>query len=400
MTFVATKLSIHDVSLKSKRVLVRADFNVPLDGSGRITDDSRIVAALPTIRMILEGKGRAILLSHLGRPDAKQPAANPKLRLDPVAHRLQELLGCPVKKLPDSIGPSVQKSVQEMKEGEVVLLENLRFHAGEEANDLEFARKLASLGDLYVNEAFSSSHRAHASITGIPRFLKAVAGIGLKKEAEVLKELLTSPEKPFAVVLGGAKVSDKIGLIECLLGVAQSFLIGGGMAYTFLKARQVEVGASRVEAERLETARRILDRAEKAGVQVLLPRDHLVADRLEAHSKIRLEGPAISDGWHGVDIGPKSIREFTTHLSKAATVFWNGPMGIFEIDKFAEGTHSVAVALSRLPVTTVAGGGDTAAALRKFGLQEKLTHVSTGGGACLEFLEGKELPGIRALTDR
>jgi 3-phosphoglycerate kinase len=311
------------------------------------------------------------------------------------------LLNKPVKKLDDCIGLNIEKTVNKMVPGEVVLLENLRFYPEEEANDDNFSRKLAFLGDIYVNDAFACSHRAHASIVGVTKYLKAVAGFLLAKEIEYLSQVVQSPAEPYVAILGGAKVSDKIGVINNLLDKVNTILIGGGMAYTFLKAQGKNIGASKLEKDKISVADEILKKAQQRKVNIVLPVDHLVADRLDPHSRLKIEDGDISEGWRGADIGPKTIQLFKDTLLPAKTVVWNGPLGVFEIDKFAEGTHSVALYLSQLKnITTVVGGGDTAAAMEKFKLADKMSHVSTGGGASLEFLEGKELPGIAALTNR
>lgn len=390
------KLSLHDVGLKGKRVLMRVDFNVPLDAQGHVSDETRIKASLPSIQHVLEAEGKLILMSHLGRPKGSDKG----LTMDRVGGRLEKLLGKPVKCMPECVGAEVEKTVARMKAGEIILLENLRFHPEEEANDPEFAKKLAFLADVYVNDAFGSSHRAHASVVGVTKYVKAYAGFLMKKEVEALSSALDRPEKPFVAILGGAKVSDKIALIENLLGKASSILIGGGMAYTFLAAQGKGIGASKFEKERLETAKTLLGKARTANVEICLPVDHLVADRIEAKARIRLETDPIPEGWIAVDIGPKTIRLFCERIASAKTILWNGPLGIFEQPKFAEGTHAVALACSRLKGTTIVGGGDSAAAVEKFGLTDRMTHVSTGGGASLEYMEGKELPGVAAISDR
>lgn len=390
------KLTIHDMNVRGKRVLVRVDYNCPLDDAGKVSDDTRIRATLPTLKYVLDNKGKLILMSHLGRPKG----VDEKLRLDPIAQRLEQLLERPVKKLPDCVGPEIEKTVSRMKEGEVLLLENLRFHAGEEGNEDSFARKLAILGELYVNDAFGASHRAHASVVGVGKYLKAGAGICMKKEIEGLSKLLESPEKPFLVILGGAKVSDKITVLENLLSRANTLLIGGGMAYTFLKAQGKEIGASKVEHDRIGTAAELLKKAAQRNVEVLLPIDHLVADKIDTKARIRIEANEIPAGWIGVDIGPKTIQAFEDRIGKAKSILWNGPMGIFEYAKFAMGTQAIAKALGRSTAFRVVGGGDTAAAVQKFGLADAMSHVSTGGGASLEFFEGKELPGVAALSNR
>ncbi|MDQ7779217.1 MAG: phosphoglycerate kinase [Planctomycetota bacterium] len=390
-------MTVHDVGFKGKRALLRADFNVPQDAKGNVADDTRIKAVLPTIKHLIDNAARVVIASHLGRPKGKDE----KLKMDPVAKRLSELVGKPVAKLNDSIGPDVEKAVSRMKDGEIVMLENLRFYPAEEANEEDFAKKLAFLGDIYVNDAFACSHRAHASIVGVRKYLKAVAGLLMKREIETLSKLLEDPAKPYVAVLGGAKVSDKIGVIENLIDKVTCILIGGGMAYTFLKAQGKGIGNSKLEKEKVDFAGSMLAKAKEKGVEVLLPVDHLIADKLDAKSLIKLESGNIADGWMGVDIGPKTIAAFTAKLRDAKTVIWNGPLGVFEIPKFAEGSRAVAEAMASLKnANTVVGGGDTAAAVEKFGLAQKMSNVSTGGGATLEFLEGKELPGIAALGNR
>ncbi|MBI4712140.1 MAG: phosphoglycerate kinase [Planctomycetes bacterium] len=389
------KLTIREMVLPGKRVLTRVDYNVPTDDKGNITDDARIRATLPTLEHILKNNGKLILMSHLGRPKGKDD----KLKLDKAAAALQKVLGRTVTKLDDCIGLHIEKAVSKMKEGEIILLENLRFYAQEEANDDDFSKKLAFLGDLYVNDAFACSHRAHASIVGVTKYLKSGAGFLLAKEIEYLSKLTESPETPYVAILGGAKVSDKIGVIENLIDKVNTIIIGGGMAYTFLKAQGKNIGSSKLEKDKIELAGKILESARNHKVEIVLPVDHLVADHAETKARIRVEKSEIPNGWMGVDIGPETVKLFGEKLKGAKTVVWNGPLGIFEIDKFAEGTHSVAASLISSGATTVVGGGDTAAAMAKFGLTDKFAHVSTGGGASLEFLEGKELPGIAALTN-
>lgn len=390
-------MTVYDVGVKGKRVFLRADFNVPQDPKGAITDDNRIRAVLPTIKYLIDNNARVIIASHLGRPKGKDE----KFKMDPVAKCLSQLLGKTVNKLPDCIGPEVEKAVGKMKDGEVVMLENLRFYPGEEGNEDEFARKLAFLGDIYVNDAFACSHRAHASIVGVPRYLKAVAGLLMKKEIETLSKLVENPEKPYVAIMGGAKVSDKIGVIENLMNKVNCILVGGGMAYTFLKAEGKTIGNSKLEKDKIDFALAMLAKAKEKGVEIVLPTDHLVADKVEPKARLKLETGNISEGWIGVDIGPKTIEEFTKRLKTARTVVWNGPLGVFEIPKFSEGSKAIAEVMASLKdAVTVVGGGDTAAAVEQFGLAQKMTNVSTGGGASLEFLEGKELPGIAALTNR
>ena len=393
------KMTVKDVDLKGKKVFCRVDFNVPLDDERRITDDTRIVAALPTIRHIIEAGGRLILASHLGRPKG-QP--NSQYSLAPVAPYLSKLLNREVTMAPDCIGSSVQSLVDAMKEGDVLLLENVRFHPGEEKNSPDFSKALADLADIYVNDAFGSAHRAHASTEGITRHLQpAVAGFLMEKELAYLGQALANPKHPFVAVLGGAKVSDKIQVIENLLEKVDSLIIGGGMAYTFLKAGGTEVGKSLVEEEKLDLSRRLMKKAEDKGVRILLPEDHVIAPEFKAEAKHKVctneDFPA---DWMGLDIGPKTASKYSDTLRQAAMVLWNGPMGVFEFDAFAQGTFAIARALADSSAVSIIGGGDSVAAVNKAGLESEMTHISTGGGASLEFLEGKELPGVAALTDK
>ncbi|MEW6026543.1 MAG: phosphoglycerate kinase [Planctomycetota bacterium] len=390
------KLTLKDMQVSGQRVLVRVDYNVPTDSQGNITDDTRIRATLPTLNHILDNKGKVVLMTHLGRPKGWDE----KLKLDKVAARLSELLKRPVKKMDDSIGSIVEKAVSGMKEGEVILLENLRFYPEEEANNDKFAKKLAFLGDLYVDDAFACAHRAHASIVGVTKYLKAGAGLLLAKEIEYLDKLTESPAAPYVAILGGAKVSDKITVIENLLNKVNTILIGGGMAYTFLKSQGKDIGSSKLEKDHIDTASKILAQARKKNVEIVLPADHLVTDNVDNKGRIKIEKNDISDGFSGVDIGPETIKMFTSKLQPAQTIIWNGPVGIFEKDKFSEGTRSIATTLAGLNSTRVIGGGETVAAAEKFKVADKMSHISTGGGAFLEFMEGKELPGIAALTNR
>jgi phosphoglycerate kinase len=388
---------IDNLDLGGKRVFIRVDFNVPLDSSQNITDDTRIKAALPTIRYALDKNAKVILASHLGRP--KGP--NPKESLEPAAARLAELLGKrDVKLADDCVGDGVKKLVHDMREGEVVMLENLRFHPEEEANDPEFCRQLASLCDVYVNDAFGTAHRAHASTAGMVRSVSGQKGAGflMKKEIEFLGKVLKDPEKPFVAILGGAKVSDKIKVIENLLPRVSSLLIGGAMAYTFLKAQGVAVGKSRVEEAKLDTAKQAIEKAQRLGVKLLLPVDHVCGDSPDEKAKKTIvPEQAVPADLMGLDIGPKTIAAYRKEILGARTVLWNGPMGLFEVPAFAEGTRAVAQALTEVKGTTVVGGGDSAAAMEEMGFSDKVSHVSTGGGASLEFIEGRELPGIKAL---
>ncbi|MBC8473517.1 MAG: phosphoglycerate kinase [Candidatus Omnitrophica bacterium] len=392
------KKTIRDIDIKGKRVLMRVDFNVPLDKDLNIDDDTRIKAALPTIKYAVDNGARLILMSHLGRPKGK---VEESMRLTPVAARLSELLGKEVKKLDDCVGDEVKKAVSKMKDKDVVLLENLRFHSEETKNDEKFAKRLASLGDVYVNDAFGTAHRAHASTEGVTKFMKAsVAGFLLAKEIEYFEKALHDPPKPFVAMLGGAKVSDKIMVIENLLDKVSALLIGGGMAYTFIKAQGKEIGASKLEADKLDIARSLMEKSKKSGVKILLPIDHLITDKIDANSNTRVVEDTIPENWIGVDIGPKTVDEFKKELRNAKMIIWNGPMGIFEIAKFSRGTEDIARFIAGLKAITIIGGGDTASAIAKFGLEASMSHISTGGGASLEYMEGKALPGIAALDSK
>jgi len=387
------KKTVKDIDLKGKRAFVRCDFNVPLK-DGAITDDRRIRAALPTIRYILEQGGSAILASHLGRPKG----VTSEFTLAPVAKRLSELLDRPVELLPDCVGSEVEAACAKLQPGQVVLLENVRFHPEEEKNDPEFAAQLAKLADVYVNDAFGTAHRAHASTEGIARILPGVAGFLIEKELDYLGKAVEDPKRPFVAVLGGAKVKDKIGVIENLMPKVDKLVIGGGMAFTFLKAKGYGIGASLLDEGNIEFAKTVI---ENHGDKVLLPVDVLIADKLDPQAQTEVvAADAIPDGWIGVDIGPRTIETFAGVVRSAGTVVWNGPMGVFEMEPFAAGTKALAQAMAECAGTTVVGGGDSAAAAEKFGVAEKVSHVSTGGGASLEFLEGRVLPGIAALADR
>ncbi|MDO8748372.1 MAG: phosphoglycerate kinase [Candidatus Omnitrophota bacterium] len=391
------KLTVKDLELKDKKVLLRCDFNVPQDENLNITDDTRIRASLATIKYILnQSPKKLILISHLGRPDGKATA---KYSLKPVAQRLKELLGQEVIMLTDCVGETVKKDIESAKET-LILLENLRFHPEEEKNDPVFSQSLASLAEVFVNDAFGTAHRAHGSTEGVTHYLKSASGLLLEKEINYLGGALEKPKKPFIVILGGAKVSDKITVIENLLPKADEIIIGGGMCYTFLKAQGQKIGNSKLEKDKIDLARDILAQAKKQKVKISLPIDNLVTDKIGEGSKVEIAGEDIPEGLIGVDIGPKTIDNFCADLKGAQTILWNGPLGIFEIDAFANGTKKVAECISKLKAITIIGGGDTAAAISKFGLEDKMTHVSTGGGASLEFLEGKTLPGIAALTER
>lgn len=391
------KKSIRDVDLKGKTVIMRVDFNVPLDKEGNITDDTRIRAALQSIQYVLEQDTKLILMSHLGRPKGQ---VKEELRLTPVGARLSELLGKEVIQCKDSIGEETKKIVSGMQTGDVVLLENLRFHKEEEENDPEFAKALAEYADIYVNDAFGTAHRAHASTEGITHSLPAVGGFLIEKEIEFLGRLVFQPEHPYVAIIGGAKVSTKIGVLEKLIEKVDVMIIGGGMCYTFLKAKGFEVGNSLVETEKVNLAFELIKKADERGIQFILPLDHIVAEKVDESAKIRtVDTNAIPSDMIGLDIGPKTIRVLKKEVKKGKTILWNGPMGVFEIAKFAKGTNQLAKMLASCSGMTVVGGGDSVAAVNKIGVAEKIDHVSTGGGASLEFLEGKELPGIKALQD-
>jgi phosphoglycerate kinase len=403
---IMKKKTVTDLSaaeLRGKRVLVRVDFNVPLNEQGGISDDTRIRAALPTINLLREKDARVILCSHLGRPDGKVVE---KMRLAPVAHRLSELLGQDVRMTTDCVGTEVVAASQELKSGQVMLLENLRFHAAEERNDPAFAKELAKIADLYVNDAFGTAHRAHASTEGVARILSpAVAGLLIEKELQYLDGVVQNPQRPFAAIIGGSKVSSKIGVIEKLLEVCDVLILGGGMTYTFLKARGMEIGQSIVEMDRLQYARDLEVKAQERGVKLLLPIDLKVADRFAADAQAKIVScDAIPAGWQGLDIGPQTIGLFGQALSECRTVLWNGPVGVFEFEQFSAGTLSIARTVADLTskgsCISVIGGGDSVAAVEQAGLADKMSHISTGGGASLELLEGKELPGIAILDSK
>jgi len=389
------KRTVKDIDIANKRVLVRLDLNVPLE-NGAVSDDTRIRAALPTLQFLLEHNSVLILCSHLGRPKGKP---DPKYSLRPVAERLGQLLGCPVKMAPDCVGPVVEHMTRKIPRGAVLLLENLRFHAEEEANDPEFAKALASLAEVFVNDAFGSAHRAHASTAGVAAYLPAVAGLLMEKELTFLGQALSAPARPFVAVLGGAKVSDKIGVIHNLLKKVDLLLIGGGMANTFLKAKGKAVAESLVENDKLDEARTLIS---KCGSKLILPVDVVVADSMDREAEKRTVSiDAVPFGWRILDIGPQSIKRFAHHLQTARTVVWNGPMGVFELEPFATGTFAIAHALAELSgATTIIGGGDSASAVERAGVADRMTHISTGGGASLEFLEGRKLPGVHALAER
>jgi phosphoglycerate kinase len=390
--------TVKDIEVSGKRVLLRVDYNVPTAKDGTISDDSRIRASLPTIQYLLGQQARIILCSHFGRPNGKLVES---MRLNFIAVRLAEIINRPVIALKDCIGPDVEKVVFQMKNGEVVLLENLRFHPEEEANNPEFAGALASLAEIYVDDAFGASHRAHASITGVAAYLPAVAGLLMEKELNFMGNLLENPKHPFIAVMGGAKVSDKIGVIQNLFNKIDTLLIGGGMAANFLKAEGLNVGASAVEEDKLDYTREMLKRAGEKGVRLVLPVDVVAAEKIGAGVAVKVVSiKNIPDGWVIADIGPETIKQYIDEVRKGKTIFWNGPMGVFEIEAFAQGTRSLAQALAESRGTTVVGGGSTAEAVADMGLSGKMTHVSTGGGASLELLEGRVLPGIAVLLSK
>ena len=392
------KKTIEDIDVSGKKVLVRCDFNVPLDENKNITDETRINAALPTIKYLLEHKAAVILCSHLGRPKGE---FNMKYSLAPVAKRLSEKLGFEVKLAKDVIGPDAKKLAAEVKPGEAVLLENVRFHAEEEKNDPAFAKELASMADIYVSDAFGTVHRAHASTAGVAEYLPAVAGFLIGKELNFLGKAVTNPERPFVAILGGAKVKDKIGVITNLIEKVDTLLIGGGMAYTFMKATGGEIGNSLCDEERLGLALELLDKAKAKGVKLLLPVDNVCGKEFNNDTEQMVcESGKIPEGWEGLDIGPKTVELFSKEIKAAKTVVWNGPMGVFEMPNFAKGTLAIATAMAESDATTIIGGGDSAAAVTQMGLAGKMSHISTGGGASLEFLEGKTLPGVAALNDK
>jgi phosphoglycerate kinase len=392
------KKTVEDINPNGKRVLVRVDFNVPQDEQGQITDETRIVASLPTLRYLIGRGARVILVSHLGRPKG----VDAKLRMDVVAAALQQHLGQPVKKVDDCIGPKVEQAVGELRPGEVLLLENVRFHPEEEKNDPEFAKALAKLADIYVNDAFGTAHRAHASTAGIADYVRpAVAGFLLSREIEVMGKALDAPDRPFVAILGGAKVEDKIPVIENLITKVNALLIGGGMAYTFFKAQGFEIGRSILDAKHVDLARELAAKAKQAGIRWELPTDIVVATEIadSAERKV-VPAQAIPPDWMGLDIGPATCEAYAQIIAKANTVVWNGPMGVFEKPAFAAGTRAIARAMAESKGTTIVGGGDTAAAVEQMGFAEGMSHISTGGGASLEFLEGKVLPGVAVLDDK
>ena len=393
------KKSVRDIDVKGKRVLLRVDLNVPLDPeTGEIGDDTRVLAILPTVKYLVDNKAKLILCSHFGRPEGK---VVDELRLAPVGERLSQTLGLPVQIAKDCIGPEVEEAVGRLKEGEILLLENLRFHPEEEQNDPGFAQALARLADVYVNDAFGTAHRAHASTAGVASYLPAVAGLLMERELEFMSKALDEPERPVAALIGGAKISDKIGVLEHLMERVDSLLIAGGMGSTFLKALKYGVGQSAVEENKLGLAQWLVEKAAERGVHLLLPADVVVADRFasDARSKV-VSITDVPSGWYVMDIGPKTIELFEAKMRKCKTIIWNGPVGVFEFPKFAKGTEALAYLLAGLDATTIIGGGSTAEAVQKLGLVDKMTHVSTGGGASLKILEGKTLPGVAVLLDK
>ena len=393
------KKTVRDIDLKGKKVLVRCDFNVPLDENFNITDNRRIVGALPTIKYLLDNDCKVILCSHLGRPKGQ---VKKEFSLAPVAKELSRLLGKEVKLADDIIGESAKTLTANMKNGDIVLLENVRFDAREEANDPEFAKELASLAEVYVNDAFGTAHRAHSSTAGVAAYLPAVAGFLMEKEIKFLGTALENPERPFVAILGGKKVSDKIGVIDSLLEKVDTLMIGGGMAYTFFKSMGYNVGNSICELDKLDLAKELMEKAKAKGVKLMLPVDTKVGKEFKEDTESKVVPyTQIPDGWEGFDIGTETIKMYEEELKKAKTVIWNGPVGLFEFDQFAVGTNSLAKCLGSLEgVTTIIGGGDSAAAIEKLGIGDKFTHISTGGGASLEFLEGKKLPGVECLLDK
>jgi len=392
------KKTIRDIDVTGKRVLVRVDFNVPMSPGGAIADDTRIRACLPTIEYLVKHQARIILCSHLGRPDGKVVEG---LRLAPAARRLSELLNKPVKALNDCIGPQVESAVSGLRDGEIALLENLRFYPQEEANDPSFAQSLSHLADIYVDDAFGACHRAHASIVGIAQYLPAVSGFLLQKELETLTGLMANPTRPFAAVIGGAKLATKLGLLDNMITKVDSLLIGGGMAATFLKSQGYGVGSSVVENSQIKNVVDVMNKAKSSGVELVLPQDFLVAEKLESGAVSRAVAMnQVPEGWIVADVGRKTVEEFSRVLDKCKTVFWNGPLGVFEIAEFAEGTRSLARVLANLKATTIIGGGSTAEAVEEMGLTDKMSYVSTGGGASLELLQGNVLPGVAVLQDK
>lgn len=391
------KQTVKDIDIQNKRVLMRVDYNVPLNENLQITDDARIAKSLDTVKYCLSQNAKLILMSHLGRPKGKPEVA---FSLKPAAERLSQLIGKRVVLASDCIGADVEAKAKSLQSGEVLMLENLRFHKEEEANDAEFAKKLASLGEVYVNDAFGTAHRAHASTEGVTKYLPAVAGLLLAKEIEYFDKVISNPDRPFVTILGGAKVSDKIKLITNLLNKADMIIVGGAMAYTFYKVLGIGIGNSKFEPAGEQAAKDALAMSKQKNVPIILPTDRVIAQKMEKNPPTQVVSGDIPDGWSGFDVGPDSRKKFKEILAKAKTILWNGPLGLFEIPPFDEGTRDIAKYLSELKATTIIGGGDTAAAIAQFGLDDKMSHVSTGGGASLEYLEGSVLPGIAALRDK
>ena len=393
-----SKKTVRDIDLKDKKVLVRCDFNVPMDENKKITDNTRIVAAIPTIKYLLENNCAIILCSHLGRPKGE---FKPEYSLAPVAEELSKLLGKEVIMAKDVIGEDAKQKAANLKQGQIMLLENVRFHKEETDNSPEFAKELASMAQIYVNDAFGTAHRAHSSTAGVAAYLPAVSGFLIEKELKFLENAINNPQRPFVAILGGAKVSDKIGVIDSLLDKVDTLMIGGGMAYTFFKAQGYEVGNSICELDKLDLAKQAMEKAKEKGVKLMLPVDTKIGKEFKPDTESKtVAWTEIPEGWEGFDIGEKTIKMFVDELQTAKTVVWNGPLGLFEFDQFAIGTNEIAKALSKIDATTIIGGGDSAAAVEKAGLADKMTHISTGGGASLEFLEGKKLPGIECLLDK
>lgn len=393
-----SKKTVRDIDLKDKKVLVRCDFNVPMDKNKKITDNTRIVAAIPTIKYLLENNCAIILCSHLGRPKGE---FKPEYSLAPVAEELSKLLGKEVIMAKDVIGEDAKQKAANLKQGQIMLLENVRFHKEETDNSPEFAKELASMAQIYVNDAFGTAHRAHSSTAGVAAYLPAVSGFLIEKELKFLGNAINNPQRPFVAILGGAKVSDKIGVIDSLLDKVDTLMIGGGMAYTFFKAQGYEVGNSICELDKLDLAKQAMEKAKEKGVKLMLPVDTKIGKEFKPDTESKtVAWTEIPEGWEGFDIGEKTIKMFVDELQTAKTVVWNGPLGLFEFDQFAIGTNEIAKALSKIDATTIIGGGDSAAAVEKAGLADKMTHISTGGGASLEFLEGKKLPGIECLLDK
>ena len=393
-----SKKTVRDIDLKDKKVLVRCDFNVPMDENKKITDNTRIVAAIPTIKYLLENNCAIILCSHLGRPKGE---FKPEYSLAPVAEELSKLLGKEVIMAKDVIGEDAKQKAANLKQGQIMLLENVRFHKEETDNSPEFAKELASMAQIYVNDAFGTAHRAHSSTAGVAAYLPAVSGFLIEKELKFLGNAINNPQRPFVAILGGAKVSDKIGVIDSLLDKVDTLMIGGGLAYTFFKAQGYEVGNSICELDKLDLAKQAMEKAKEKGVKLMLPVDTKIGKEFKPDTESKtVAWTEIPEGWEGFDIGEKTIKMFVDELQTAKTVVWNGPLGLFEFDQFAIGTNEIAKALSKIDATTIIGGGDSAAAVEKAGLADKMTHISTGGGASLEFLEGKKLPGIECLLDK